>query len=48
MLYNRNRDFGICKRCDYRGGMRQGFIPRMDVEYSDEEIEKLKVEFNLS
>jgi organic radical activating enzyme len=28
LLYNKDRDFGICKDCDYDGGAYMGFLPK--------------------
>lgn len=29
LLFNKNRNFPPCKNCDFRGGMRQGLLPKM-------------------
>lgn len=29
LLFHRNREYGICQRCDYNGGMRVGLIEQM-------------------
>lgn len=44
LLYNKDRDFGICKTCDYHGGMRIGFLPKLP-EISEKERKEIKKEF---
>lgn len=41
LLFNRNREFRPCNRCDFNGGMRQGLIPKMR-KLNENEIKKYK------
>ena len=41
LLFNKNREFTPCNRCDFNGGMRQGLIPKMRC-LNEIEIKKYK------
>ena len=41
LLFNKYRKFNPCNRCDFNGGMRQGFIPKMK-QLNDIELKKIR------
>lgn len=48
LTYNKKRNFGICQKCDYSGGMRLGLLPKMkEINETQEKLLKKIFEHNL-
>ena len=43
LLYNKSRNFNPCNRCDFKGGMRQGLMPKMKI-LSENQIKRFENE----
>lgn len=42
LLYNKVRNFAMCKKCDYNGGFRLGFLPKLPILKANEKDYLLK------